>query len=1464
MKRFSILFVVAVWGLMLTSMPLHAKVVECATIEAINAAIIQANNINTPDTILLTQDINNAAAIIASGNYNFMLDLGGHTIVGNNEMIDALGGSSNYALIYIASAKARIVNGSLRGKRNGYNSISALIYATSGAEVLVQNVSMYEKVGACVRSNDYSEVTVHNCGLRHEGVGKTSDNKSYSSGCFLVSYTGTINVDHCTAVSEKAYVFYIFTTGGYINIYGGSYTAESTTVNVDDNVNHNWGAQTAMLRMDAKPNVQGSINIDGGTFNGSIFRQDRTETNLNIYSGTFMNVGPGTAIVEEDGQVKIKDVNHATATKPQSLSDYNLVKKHSDSDPYPDINYDPETGSAVVNPEKANPADDKPYPDVPSGGCTAVYTTVQDSIEEGETYMFADLRIFTIGTYSHTFTKADGCDSIVTLILKRSSVTSHHVYDTICPGDSYRFYDRWLTEAGNYKHTLKDIHDQDSLITLHLYVRKPILAPADNQTLCPTEFGSFTWRGKHFASEGTYYDTIRYAVSGCDSIYYTLHLNAFASYHKRDTIVACQQVEWNGRLYTQSGIYSDTVPNSVGCDSIRTLYLTINRLVSVPVEYDTICVSQSPYLWHGQNLNQSGIYYDTVSYRLSDCDSAHYELHLTINPTLKSDTTVYVCEQNLPFEWVVNGVTTWTTDKTGAFLHVDTIPSLTTGCDSIITLHYNGLKTQRVTVPVTAFKQYKWNDKVYSVSGVYSDTTAGADGCDSITILNLTIQNPTYARVENVSICPNDTDTYTWRGKHFNTTGTYRDTLHYLTTGFDSIYYTLQLTLLPILTHHDTLTICRGDMPYVWKDTVFNTVGTHTYAKTYTSQVTGCDSIVTLHLTVLDRYPMPVEYDTICQSELKTYTWHGQQPQASGVYYDTTHYALTGCDSAYYELHLTVHPTLYHHFDMTVCEQELPIAILGDTVISTVGVYDHSRRYQSVLTGCDSIVTAHVTVQAAIDAPVEYDTICVSEMSTYTWRGHKPQTAGEYRDTAYYTSGCDSVHYLLHLTINPVLTTDSVYQMCEQDLPYVWLDTTYNTAGSFTRSTVLTSLVTGCDSIVTLHLTVHPTEHAVSTVTMCREMTWNGRSLTQSGTYVDTLRNRFGCDSIVTLHLTVLKPTVAENKYDTICSADLSQYTWRNRSFTQSGTYADTLYFTATGCDSAYHILHLTVGQPFMAYDTIASCDSYTWRGKTYTASGDYSDAYTTFAGCDSIYHLHLNIHPSYALYDTITSCSAVNYRQQTYDHSGDYVVPLVSVHGCDSVYHLHLTINGGVLYDNLPLVSLYGNRLLLLDRNSIEAQGHSFQAKDVQWFRVEGTQDNPLLPDEEDDELLVSGVEYYSYYNDEVIPAGSYYARIDQPSQGPCGAYIRTRVIKLYTSQQSTPKLAPNRVTKGEPLHIIDLDASAVYTCTVYSSTGETLVTRTFTGLEAQSIDVSLMQGIYLMKLTNDEQSLTLPVTVL
>lgn len=64
--------------------------------------------------------------------------------------------------------------------------------------------------------------------------------------------------------------------------------------------------------------------------------------------------------------------------------------------------------------------------------------------------------------------------------------------------------------------------------------------------------------------------------------------------------------------------------------------------------------------------------------------------------------------------------------------------------------------------------------------------------------------------------------------------------------------------------------------------------------------------------------------------------------------------------------------------------------------------------------------------------------------------------------------------------------------------------------------------VAGCDSIVTLHLTVHPSassEFFVSSPDSC--YIWNGETYCTSGDYTQTLQTIHGCDSVVTLHLTI-------------------------------------------------------------------------------------------------------------------------------------------------------------------------------------------------------------------------------------------------------------------------------------------------------------------------------------------------------
>ena len=45
-------------------------------------------------------------------------------------------------------------------------------------------------------------------------------------------------------------------------------------------------------------------------------------------------------------------------------------------------------------------------------------------------------------------------------------------------------------------------------------------------------------------------------------------------------MTACDSMEWQGTMYTVSGIYYDTLQTSIGCDSIISIDLTINNSVN--------------------------------------------------------------------------------------------------------------------------------------------------------------------------------------------------------------------------------------------------------------------------------------------------------------------------------------------------------------------------------------------------------------------------------------------------------------------------------------------------------------------------------------------------------------------------------------------------------------------------------------------------------------------------------------------------------------------------------------------------------------------------------------------------------------------------------------------------------------------------------------------------------------------
>jgi hypothetical protein len=62
----------------------------------------------------------------------------------------------------------------------------------------------------------------------------------------------------------------------------------------------------------------------------------------------------------------------------------------------------------------------------------------------------------------------------------------------------------------------------------------------------------------------------------------------------------------------------------------------------------------------------------------------------------------------------------------------------------------------------------------------------------------------------------------------------------------------------------------------------------------------------------------------------------------------------------------------------------------------------------------------------------------------------------------------------------------------------------------------------GCDSIVTLDLSIYPIEAIVIDTSVIDVFTWNGTEYNSSGTYTQFFSSVFGCDSSVTINLTIL------------------------------------------------------------------------------------------------------------------------------------------------------------------------------------------------------------------------------------------------------------------------------------------------------------------------------------------------------
>ncbi|MEO6130994.1 MAG: gliding motility-associated C-terminal domain-containing protein, partial [Saprospiraceae bacterium] len=289
-------------------------------------------------------------------------------------------------------------------------------------------------------------------------------------------------------------------------------------------------------------------------------------------------------------------------------------------------------------------------------------------------------------------------------------------------------------------------------------------------------------------ASGTYTINVK-GTNGCE-VSQVVNVASFGAQTSAlsDSFCAGDSYQINGNIYTLPGTYIDTLPNgaSNGCDSIITLKLSMN-----PLKTKTITAS----ICKGDVFSINGVDYGTAGQYLIDtipaltgCDTIR-TLNLTVNPLETKTLTVSICGNEV---YSINGVDY---SVAGQYL-IDTVAAAI-GCDTIRTLDLTiyPLESTKLNISICNGTVYTYNGVDYGVQGQYViDTINAAIGCDSILTLNLTVSDY-ISSIINASIC--EGDVYTINGIDYTVTGLYLIDTIVNPTSCDTIR-TLNLTVYPL------------------------------------------------------------------------------------------------------------------------------------------------------------------------------------------------------------------------------------------------------------------------------------------------------------------------------------------------------------------------------------------------------------------------------------------------------------------------------------------------------------------------------------------------------------------------------------------------------------------------------------------------------------------------------------------
>ena len=612
-------------------------------------------------------------------------------------------------------------------------------------------------------------------------------------------------------------------------------------------------------------------------------------------------------------------------------------------------------------------------------------------------------------------------------------------------------------------------------------------------------------------------------------------------YHETLNVVECGRYFWDEVSWTYYSSIDTTVSyKSVdNCDSTISLHLVIKKKSNV---IDNVVVCDS-LIWIDGNTYKAST--TSPTYKLTNvagCDST-VNLNLTIKHSTSSLDSKVACDS---FTWI-DGNTYTASNNYSQFI----MPN-SQGCDSVISLSLTvNYRNSGDTIAVVC-DNFDWYEYHMTATGVATHTfpLGNAKGCDSTLTLHLTVNHSSNG-VDVRLAC----DSLSWINGNTYTASTTSPT--YILTnvaGCDSTL-TLNLTVYPSTSFDDQQQACDS---YVWsRNGRFYSESNNTDWVYGGKDVHQCDSIIHLVLT-LNNSNRTDSYNTVCDGM----SWYGQMLGTSGEYVHTQSGAGVCTDSVV--LHLTVNQSTTGVEFVTACDS---IIWHGTKYYSSTDTPQYTMLGGNSK-GCDSTTTLHLNLQRG-----QHQSFNAVACDSYIW----DRTGDTYTNSGVYTysyisqDGCNSKD-TLHLTVNTSTSSIDAHSACDN---YLWIDgNTYTTSNNTAQYTI--NNAKGCDSTITLNLTVHYSDYSSQTENVCDEYVWsaNGILYNQSGQYVYQTTDAYGCDVVKTLNL-----TIRESSHEVIHEAVCESYVWDkgsgSRLFTSS-TVEELTYVNEVGCPSS-DSLYLTV-----------------------------------------------------------------------------------------------------------------------------------------------------------------------------------------------------------------------------------------------------------------------------------------------